>query len=183
MTDLNISVKDIKLEPLESLLYLNDIYNIIIKEEIYNNSLINSKTQNSITNRISRISRTMSISSKNSENSKNIDSKLESKKNQNSDINISTLEKKEPSFILNLNLSLIKLIINDQNNHRETEINIKDINLKNGNLSCGNIEFLVLYEVKDYKDKVLANLGKISYINLSIEEKLNCNTSYTIIID
>ena len=183
ITNLNISVKDIELEPIESILYFNDIYNVIIKEEIYNNSIINSKKQNLISNRTSR---TMSISSKNSENSNknmNNDSILDPNQSQNSNIDISPFEKKEPSFILNFNLSSIKCIINDQFNHRETDIIIKDINLKNGNLLCKNIEFLILYEVKDFRDKVRVNLGQINNINLSIEEKINCKTSYTIIID
>ena len=189
ITNINISVKEIELEPLESILYVNDIYNVIVKEEIYSNSIINHKKQNILNDSTNR---TMSISSGdgdsdngNSPHKKTIiDSLLDPKENENNIQSIiSDKEQKEPLFILNFTLSSIKCIIKDETNHREIELNIQDIKVKNGNISLKIIEFLIFYETKDFSDKVTINLGHIKDINLTSEEKINYSTIYQITID
>ena len=179
-TDLNISIKDIQLEPLESVLYINDIYNVIVKEEIINNN-DNLKKQFLLK---STDYRTMSMYSKTSnDNNENniIESIIEPKKEPKSKISVG--ENKEPLFVINFNISLIKCIINDEQNDRSTEINIKEINLKTKHISCEIIEFLIFYEPKDFSDKVKINLGSINNLSLTIIEKINHNSSFNIIID
>ena len=165
-TDLNISIKDIQLEPLESVLYINDIYNVIVKEEIINNN-DNLKKQFLLK---STDYRTMSMYSKTSnDNNENniIESIIEPKKEPKSKISVG--ENKEPLFVINFNISLIKCIINDEQNERSTEINIKEINLKTKHISCEIIEFLIFYEPKDFSDKVKINLGSINNLFLVIK--------------
>ena len=170
-TDINISIKDIQLEPLESILYINDIYNVIIKEEIYNN---NSNNYKKGTDSI------MSMSSRKSENSnKNefVESLMDPNKSK------SKLSNKEPLFTITFTISLINCKINDERNQRSIEVNIKDFLFKNLKLLCKKIEFLIIYEPKDFGDKVKVDLGSINNINLEIVEKINYNLTYHIIID
>ena len=184
LTNLNISVKEIELEPLESILYINDIYNVIVKEEIYSNSIINHKNQNILNVTNSRKLSTTSRDSGSSHKKTIIDSILDPKQNENNIESIlSKKGPKEPLFIININFTSIKCIIKDETNHRETELNIKDINIKNGNISLKKIEFLIFYDTKDLGDKVTINIGAINDINLYIEEKLNYNTFYQISIE
>ena len=178
-TDLNISIKDIQLEPLESVLYINDIYNVIVKEEIINNN-DNLKKQVLLK---STDYRTMSMYSKssNDKNENNIIESIIEPKMPESKISIGG--NKEPLFIINFNISSIKCIINDEQNERSTEINIREINLKTNHISCETIEFLIFYEPKDFSDKVKINLGSINDLSLKITEKINHNSSFNIIID
>ena len=180
ITNVNISIKDIELEPLECVLYINDIYNVIVKEELYNSSITNTKKDNLLN---STISRTKSVSSKNSEEPEQKNTILESLLDPNEQSKLSNKTNKEPLFIINFNLYSVKCIIKDEKNLRDIELKIKNINLKNGNLLCKNIEFLILYEIEDYIDKVIIDLGQINNINLIAEEKNNINTSFQIIID
>jgi hypothetical protein len=171
-TDLNISINDIHLEPLESIIYINDIYNVITKEEICKNTSNNFKKS---TNTY------MSISSIKSENS-NKNEIVETLMDQNRKSK-SKMSNKEPLFKINFSISLIKCIINDDKNDRSIEVNIKDFNFKNTKLSLEKIEFLIYYEPEDFGDKVKVDLGCINEINLEIVEKINYNISYHIIID
>ena len=177
--EINITLKDIQLEVLESILYINDIYNVILKEEIYNNNNINSKKQ-ALLNRSDTSS--SQILSKSSSSDKDNDIDLLIEENKISE-NKNPKNSKDLLVNINFNLSSIKCFINDEKNHRSTELNIKNISFKNNNLNLEIIEFLIFYEIKDFGDKVKINLGKISNINLRIIEKINSKNSFHISLD
>ena len=181
--DLNISINDIQLYPLEIILYANDIYNVIVKEEIINNNNISTNKKSSLY-RTSNM-RTSSISSKDSKiNNINNSLNIQEKNNENKLSNNKEKDKDKQSLNnINFKIFSIKCIINDEDNHRMTELNIRDINLKNNNISCDIIEFFIFYEIKGKNNKVKINLGQINNTNVEIKNNSNNNTSFNIIID
>ena len=170
--DINISIKTIKIKPVESILFFNDIYNVIGREEIYNNSN-NEKNRMLLSKSMQRISNTSYASSTKSKNKLEL---ITSKKQNNNNI------KKNSSdlFNINFNIGSIKCIINDDTTFRSTELSINNINLKNKIFNINSIEFFILYEIEDFGEKVLVNLSAINEINLSITEKAKSNLSYNI---
>lgn len=178
ITNITISIQSVKVEPLESIVYLNDIYNVIMKEEI---SISNNNSKNQIL--LDKSLRSMSMSSKSSKKSfkNNLnDSKIEQKAQKSI---LSNLGSEEPLLVINFNISSIKAVIKDETNHRNLELIVNNTNLKNTNLSFGNIEFLIFYETQEFSDKVKVNLGFINNISLNIIEKINFKISYHIIIE
>ena len=178
LTNINISIQNIQVEPLENILYFNDIYNVVMKEEICIN---NNNSKNQIL--LDKSLRSMSMSSRTSKKSfkNNLGDSMNEQKAQNSIL--SNFGSEEPLLVINFNISSTKAIIRDDTNHRNLELIINDLNLKNTNLSFKNIEFLIFYETKEFGDKVKVNLGYINNISLNIVEKMNFKISYHIIIE
>ena len=178
ITNINISIQNIQVEPLESILYFNDIYNVIMKEEILIN---NNNSKNQIL--LDKSLRSMSISSRTSKKSfkNNLGDSLNEQKAQKSIL--SNFGSEEPLLVINFNISSTKAIIRDETNHRQLELIVNNLNLKNANLSFKNIEFLIYYETKEFSDKVKVNLGYINNISLNIIEKIDFKISYHIIIE
>ena len=176
--DINISIKSIKIKPVEAILFLNDIYNVIGREEIYNNSN-NEKNKMLLSKSMQRIS----SSSYGSTKSKN---KMELIASKQKSISLNSNDKNKKNdgdlFNINFNIESIKCTINDDSTFRTTELSINNINLKNKIFNIKTIELFILYEIEDFGEKVLVNLSKINDINLSITEKENNNFSYNITI-
>ena len=170
--DINISIKSIKIKPIETILFLNDIYNVIGREEIYNNSN-NEKNKMLLSKSMQRISNSSYGSSTKSKNKLEL---IASKRKNNNN------NKKNSSDLLNINFNVdtIKCTINDDSTFRSTELSINKINLKNKIFNINSIEFFILYEIEDFGEKVLVNLSSINDINFSITEKENNNFSYNI---
>ena len=173
--DLTISLKSIKINPVEAILFLNDIYNVISREEIYNNSN-NEKNKMLLSKSMQRIS----SSSYGTSSQKNKMSIISIKPKS---LSKSTEEKNDKELInINMNIESIKLTIVDDTTFRSTEFSINNIILKNKIFSIKNIQLFILYEIEDFGEKVLVNLCEINDINLSITEKVKNNISYKIII-
>ena len=175
--DLDIKLKTIKIKPVETILFLNDIYNVIGREEIYNNNN-NEKNKMLLNKSMQRIS-TSSWDSKKTKNKLDIISSKR-KDNNNKDNN----NEKIISDLINIsfNIESIKCEITDDTNFRSTELSINNINLKNKIFNIKSVEFYLLYEIEDFGEKVLVNMSQINDINLSLIEKSNNNFSLQIII-
>ena len=178
-TDIDISIKEIKINPVESVLFLNDMYNVITREEIYNNSN-NEKNKMLLSKSMQRIS----SSSYGSSNHKNKISILSIKQSVNSNNIKVEPNNKNSSELLNINFHVetIKCIIVDDTTFRNTELSINNINLKDKIFNIKNIQFYILYEIDDFGEKVLVDLCQINDINLSITEKEKNNMAYKVII-
>ena len=179
-TDIDISLKSIKISPVEAILFLNDIYNVIGREEIYNNSN-NEKNKMLLSKSMQRLS----SSSYGSKKTKNKLELIASKQKSDNSLSENIIaNKKDGKDLLNINFNIdkIKCIINDYSTFRSTELNINNINLKNKIFNIQKIDFYILYEIEDFGEKVLVNLCEINDINLSIFDKENNNFSYQITI-
>ena len=179
-TDINIALKSIKVSPVESILFLNDIYNVIGREEIYNNSN-NEKNKMLLSKSMQRISTSSSGSKKTKNTLELIASKRKSDNSFNENIEDNKNNGKD-LLNINFNIDNLKCIINDDSTFRTTELNIYNINLKNKIFNIKKIDFSILYEIEDFGEKVLVNLCEINDINLSIFDKENNNFSYQMII-
>ena len=178
INNINISILNIQVEPLESILYFNDIYNVIMKEEICinnNNSKILILLDKSLLS--------MPMSSRKSKKSfkSNLGDSLNEQKAKKSIL--SNFGSEEPLLVINFNISSTKAINKDETNHRQFELIVNNLNLKNANLSFKNIEFLIYYETKEFSVKIKVNLGYINNINLNIIEKKDFKISNYIIIE
>ena len=182
-TDLSLSIKSIIVKPLEAILFLNDIYNVIGREEIYNSNN-NEKNKMLLNKSMQRIS-TSSWGSKKTKNKKDLISSITKEKDTDSiSINNNEINKKNKADLININfnIELIKCEIADDTNFRSTEFCINNISLKNKIFNINNIKLYILYEIPDLFEKVFVNLCDISDINLSIIETPNNNFSLNIII-
>ena len=184
-TDLDLSIKSIMIKPLETLLFLNDIYNVIGREEIYNSNN-NEKNKMLLTKSMQRIS-TSSWDSKKTKNKIDLISSIAKDKDTDS-ISIKSkeneLNKKNKADLVNINLNieLIKCEILDDTTYKSTEISINNITLKNKIFNINSIKFYILYEISDVFEKVLVNICEINDINLTLTEKPKNNFSLEIII-
>jgi hypothetical protein len=123
ITHINLSIQNIQVEPLESILYLNDIYNVITKEEICIN---NNNSKNQIL--LDKSLRSMSMSSRTSKKSfkNNLGDSLNEQKAQKSIL--SNFGSEEPLLVINFNISSTKAIIRDETNHRQLELIVNNLN-------------------------------------------------------
>ena len=168
-TKINIIIQSINIFLIENLLYINDIYNIIIKDELYNNSLRQDYNENSINN--------VSLSSSSSSNKamkSNISNKTDNDQND-------SLENKnnEPPFIINFLINNIEIDIKDKT-EKTIILKINNINFTQNILKIERINFDIFYEIKEQKEKIKVNVGFINDIYLNIMEKNNFCSSYII---
>ena len=184
-TDLDLSIKSIIIKPIEAILFLNDIYNVIGREEIYNSNN-NEKNKMLLTKSMQRIS-TSSWDSKKTKNKIDLISSISIAKDKDTDsvnTNNNELNKKSKTDLINisLNIELIKCEILDDTTFKSTEISINNISLKNKIFNINNIKFYILYEISDEFEKVLVNICEINDINLTLTEKPKNNFSLQIVI-
>ena len=182
---LDLSIKSIIIKPLEAILFVNDIYNVIGREEIYNSNN-NEKNKMLLTKSMQRIS-TSSWDDKKSKNKNNLISSIVKDKDTDSislNTNNNETNKKNKTDLININLNieLIKCEIVDDTTYKSTEISINNITLKNKVFNINSIKFYILYEISDLFEKVLVNICEINDINLSLTEKPKNNFSLEIII-
>ena len=122
-------------------MFLNDIYNVIGREEIYNSNN-NEKNKMLLTKSMQRIS-TSSWDSKKTKNKIDLISSIAKDKDTDS-ISIKSkeneLNKKNKADLVNINLNieLIKCEIADDTNFRSTEFCINNISLKNKIFNINN---------------------------------------------
>ena len=167
--NINIIIQNINIFPIENLLYINDIYNIIIKDELYNNSFRQENNEN--------VTYNGSLSSSNN-SSKIIKSIISNKiynfenDNRNNKIN-------DSPFIINFLIKNIEINITDKNK-KTIILNINDLNLVQNILKINKTNLNIFYEIKEQKEKIKVNIGLITDINLSIMEKYNFCCSYMI---
>ena len=176
-TDIKISIKSIKIKPIESILYLNDIYNVIGREEIYSNNNNNEMNKMLLNKSMQRFSASSYGSKKSKKKNIDIINSIVTSNNNNNDKN------KKNEFNINFGIDTIKLIIADDTTFKSTELGIYNISLKKNIFNIKLIDFIILYETKDFGEKVGVNLSQIKNVNLAIIEKLNSNYAYDIIID
>ena len=180
--DIDIALKEIKIKPLELILFINDIYNVIGREEIYNTNN-NEKNRMLLTKSMRRLSSSSSIGSKNTKNKRNIlTSLVSSTKSKQDDLNNN---KKKITDLININLKIdsIKCTIIDDTTFKSTELCINNITLKKKIFNIKKIDFFILYEIEDFGEKVLVNLSEINEINLSLTEKEKQFFSIQIVIN